>query len=174
LGQWTVARRRNDTLSKSLPILSTFPHDSTLFFTYLRRTSGTSLENFVLIPLSNTTGHPGLNCKENFHARFYEMEPPSPYPRAEDMMKILRAQIKASPLQYRHCPYGLHKYLPKSRPYSYITVLREPFARMKVGGRRISDRQHIAASYTPSISVVSLLRTLSHCIPYPFIHVCGS
>jgi len=130
-GQWTVAKRRNATLTKSLPILSSFPQGSTLFFTHLRRTAGSSLENHVLIPQSNTTtGHPGLNCKENLHARFYELE--SPLLGAAEMNKVVRDEVIAAPLTYRHCPYGLHTYLPESRPYSYITMLRQPYARLKV------------------------------------------
>ena len=32
-------------------------------------------------------------------------------------------------VQWRHCPYGLHQFVPQERPYFYLTLLRAPVQR---------------------------------------------
>ena len=142
-GAWTLAHRRKATLQKYLTHLQSFSEgSSTLFFTHVRRTGGSSLEDHVFIPFANTTGRPPLNCLENFHARFYAINDTSD-------LQTFREQIRNSSLQYRHCPYGLHTFLTHDN-YAYMTLLRQPVARMKVSGMQYANCMPYQGPYYPN------------------------
>lgn len=94
------------------------PHAAVILFTHLRRCGGTFLEEVVLKPFAK----PALVCKEGGLARHHRMD-------SENQQSMSQALSKTA-LVWRHCPFGLHQLLPENRAYVYLTVMREPAARM--------------------------------------------
>jgi len=83
---------------------------------------GTVLEDYVLKPFVKAQGGRGdYLCKEGQLGRYYRMSSTQLKPYAKD--------LAAAALQWRHCPFGLHSLLAPDS-FVYITMLREPLARM--------------------------------------------
>jgi hypothetical protein len=101
-----------------------------LLFTHIRRTAGTALEESLLLPAFGRGN--SLECMEGGHARFGEMTA-----RQRD---ALAGAMEGKRLQYRHCPYGMQA-LVAPRPWAYITMLRDPYRRLKVSQSRTSITQ---------------------------------
>ena len=106
-----------------------------LIFVHLRRTSGSVLENHYFIPglvdslwdssRNKNTGwwqQKSLNCWEGGLGRFATADASS--------FSSIRAKVDPARLIYRHCPFGLHEYMPQGRPVKYVTMLRSPGERM--------------------------------------------
>eukprot|EP00327_Prymnesium_parvum_P018453 CAMPEP_0113286398 /NCGR_PEP_ID=MMETSP0008_2-20120614/31120_1 /TAXON_ID=97485 /ORGANISM="Prymnesium parvum" /LENGTH=341 /DNA_ID=CAMNT_0000137493 /DNA_START=156 /DNA_END=1181 /DNA_ORIENTATION=- /assembly_acc=CAM_ASM_000153 len=63
-----------------------------------------------------------FNCREGIEGRFA-------HARAA-LNETIAAKLSISRFTFRHCPHGLHTLVPRTRPYTYITILREPVQRM--------------------------------------------
>lgn len=95
-----------------------------ILFTHLRRCGGTFVEEALLKPLVNAKQHANkpFLCKEGALARHHRLH-------ASDRYTFAQALIH-TPLVWRHCPYGIHTLVEPARPYVYVTMLRQPAARM--------------------------------------------
>ena len=103
-----------------------------VFFTHLRRTSGTFLEDCYVKPaLAFILGKPipdllkhgiVVNCGEGGLGRFGSSA------MLVEQRKEVEEKLALSLAVYRHCPHGLHSFT--HRPHTYITYLREPVQRM--------------------------------------------
>ena len=94
-----------------------------ILFTHLRRCGGSFVEDAVLKPhmAAKHLGKP-LLCKEGELARHARLSPST--------KKRFATSLSTAPLVWRHCPFGAHEMLGATRPYIYVTMLRQPFARM--------------------------------------------
>ena len=122
------------------PLGRTLQGGGVILFTHLRRTSGSVLEDCILLPslaaivglrmnrplrAGRFTGNAvGINCYEGGLGRFGS---PS-LPRRE--LVQLQQRLAHPLLVYRHCPHGLHAHLLPQRPHAYLTFLREPAQRL--------------------------------------------
>lgn len=111
----------------STKVLSnTWRANGIVFFTHIRRTSGTVLEYNLLLPfiaqIREGRSPVAFNCREGLEGRFQ-------YALDVVRQRISNALGRAI-LSFRHCPHGLHTLISPQRSYTYITVVRRPLERM--------------------------------------------
>jgi hypothetical protein len=89
----------------------------------------------VLLPLlAKANNASALNCMEASHGRFYDMD--------EAQKDTVREDLDRVTLQWRHCPFGLHALAGAARVPVYITMLRDPYRRLKVCRSDTFDSPH--------------------------------
>lgn len=95
-----------------------------ILFTHLRRCGGTFVEEALLKPFvdAKQAANKPLLCREGGLGRHHRLH-------ASDRQSFAQA-IRHTPLVWRHCPYGIHTLVEPTRPYVYVTMLRQPSARL--------------------------------------------
>ena len=99
-------------------------HDRTLLFTHVPKTAGTTLD-YILRAVAMTQRIPFLRAMGSIYGQFHGVgkgEPLREFARWPDSALAQQAYVSG------HLPYGVHKRL--SRPYCYITILRDPLPRL--------------------------------------------
>lgn len=118
----TTAHRRLQTKRPTRTALLGPPPRAIVLFTHLRRCGGSFVEDALLKPHAKSLGSAPLLCKEGALARLQRL--------AHPLRRLYKRQLAEAPLVWRHCPFGAHELLGEDRPYVYITMLRQPLARM--------------------------------------------
>jgi hypothetical protein len=96
----------------------------TLLFTHVPKTAGTTLD-YILRAVALTQQIPFLRAMGTIYGQFHGVgkgDPMREFARWPDSALAQRAYVSG------HLPYGVHQRL--SRPYFYITVLRDPLPRL--------------------------------------------
>jgi hypothetical protein len=96
----------------------------TLLFTHVPKTAGTTLD-YILRAVALTQRIPFLRAMGTIYGQFHGVGKGDP---VREFARWSTSALQERAYMSGHLPYGVHQRL--SRPYFYITVLRDPLARL--------------------------------------------